>query len=171
MNFKETFEKVQESKIFKDFIEKNPKAELCAGFFIIDLLSNDNKKAIDYKIQDKAKIFTFDVRGEDVLMKEDKLITDTDHPPLSKINPDIKVEVEELKSIAGVKALDNGISAKFSKIIAVLQNLKKDEENKQIWNLTCMLEGLIILNILIDANTSEIIKFERRSMMDMIKKK
>ena len=34
-----------------------------------------------------------------------------------------------------------------------------------------MLEHLIILNILVDANTGEIIKFERKSMMDLIKKR
>ena len=77
------------------------------------------------------------------------------------------------KSYAGVQALDNGINSKLSKIIAVLQKFKKEGEDnpRQIWNLTCMLEGLIILNILIDANLGEVIKFERKSIMDLVKKK
>ena len=169
MNFKQTLDTVQESKVFQDFKEKNPEAELCAGFFILDFLSNDNKNSLDYKIPNTDKIFTFDVKEEDVLIKEDKLITDetNSHPPLSKISPNIKVEVNELKSIVGTEALDKGISAKFNKIIAVLQNY----EDKEIWNLTCMLDQLIILNILIDIETGKIIKFERKSMMDLIKKK
>jgi hypothetical protein len=44
-------------------------------------------------------------------------------------------------------------------------------EGKQIWNITGMLDGLIILHILINADTGEIDKFERKSMMDLIKKK
>jgi len=34
-----------------------------------------------------------------------------------------------------------------------------------------MLEGLIILHIMIDSETGEVIKFERKSMMDLIRKK
>jgi len=169
MNFHQTLEKVEQSKVFQDLRQKNSDIELVAGFFILDFLSNDNKNSLDYKVPDTDKIYTFDVKAEDVLIKEDKLITDetNTHPKLSKIDPDIKVEVDEIKSIAGTEALDRGISAKFNKIIAVLQNY----EDKEIWNLTCMLDQLIILNILIDTKTGKIIKFERKSMMDMIKKK
>ena len=116
MNFRQTLDTVQQSRVFQDFIEKNPDAELVAGFFILDFLSNDNKNSLDYKIPNTDKIYTFDVRGEDVLVKEDKLITDetNKHPPLSKIEPDIKVEVDELKSLAGTESLDRGISGRFS---------------------------------------------------------
>lgn len=140
--------------------------ELCAGFFILDFFGNDTKKSLDYKIG--GKIFTFTLEDNaDVIFNEDKLINLPNKPQLSKLSPEIKVELDELKSIAGVRALDEGINSKFNKIIAVLQM----NEGKQIWNLTCMLEHLIILNILVDANTGEIIKFERKSMMDLIKKR
>ena len=36
---------------------------------------------------------------------------------LEKISPEIKVELDELKSIAGIRTLDEGIHSKFSKII------------------------------------------------------
>ena len=102
-------------------------------------------------------------------MIEDKLVQEREikFPKLEKINPVVNVDLDELKSISGIKALDEGISARFSKIIAVLQK----HEGKQIWNLTCMLEGLIILHVLIDSENGEIIKFERKSMMDLIRKK
>ncbi len=171
MNFKPLLEKIESSLVFQKFKEQYPDAELCAGFFILDFLSNDNKNSLDYKINNK--IFTFSIKKDDITMQEDELIKDSKHPPLQKIDDVIKVEVDELKSIVGVQALDNGINSKLSKIIAVLQKFKKEGEDnpRQIWNLTCMLEGLIILNILIDANLGEVIKFERKSIMDLVKKK
>ncbi|MBR9703944.1 hypothetical protein GOV12_00905 [Candidatus Pacearchaeota archaeon] len=164
--FKESLEKVQNSLEFKEFIDKNPSAKLVSGFFIIDFLSNDSKKSIDYKKGED--IFIFDLFEDSrVVMKKDELIKGTGHKPLEKINSEIKVEVEDLKGIAGIKILDEGIHSKMNKIIAVLQRL----ENKTVWNLTCMLDGLIIINMIVDSMSEEIIKFERKSMMDMIRKR
>ena len=165
MSFKKTLQKIESSNEFKDFIKQNQDAKLVAGFFIIDFISNDNKKSLDYIAN--GKIFTFDIlENGKVKFNVDELIEKTNHK-LTQISKNITVEVDELKSITGTRILDEGISAKFSKIIAILQN----NNNKQVWNLTCMLDGLIIINILIDANTGEIIKFERKSMMDLIRKK
>tara|TARA_Y100000310_G_scaffold345193_1_gene462552 strand:+ start:3683 stop:4183 length:501 start_codon:yes stop_codon:yes gene_type:complete len=164
MNFKETLEKVQQSTIYQEFTQQHPNAEICAGFFILDFLSNDSKDSIDYKDQDK--IFTFNVVNDEVKMYEDKLMDLPNIPKLQTITPEIKIEVDELKSIAQEKAHNEGIGSKFNKIIAVLQK----HEESQVWNLTCMLEQLIILNLLIDCNSGEIIKFERKSIMDMVKK-
>ena len=168
MNFKETLEKVESSEEYKELVEKNPDLELCAGFFILDFLSNDNKSSVDYKIGDK--VFTFEV-DDKISLKEDKLMDLPNTPKLEKIKPETKIEVDELKGIAGNEALDNGIEAKFHKIIAVLQTYEPENNKLQVWNLTCMLDKLIILHLLVDCNTGKIIKFERRSMMDLIKKK
>jgi len=166
MNFTTTYETITQSKIFKDFINKNPKAELVAGFFILDFLSNDTKKSLDYKLDSKIFTFSLDLQNE-ITMREDKLIDKPGLPILTKISPNIKIDIDEIPSLAEKSAVENNIKSKFQKIIAVLQ---KHEEN-QIWNLTCMLDGLIILNILINSDTREIIKFERKSMMDFIKKR
>jgi len=164
MNFKQTLDIVKNSKIFQKFLEDFPNAEFCAGFFILDYLSNDNKQTLDYKVD--KKIFTFSVDNNDITMMEDKLIEGSGKK-LEKIMPYVKIELEELKSIAGMHALEQGISEKFQKIIAVLQKY----ENKQVWNLTCMLDHLVLLNVIIDADTGNIIKFEKKSMMDFIKKR
>ena len=166
MSFADTLEKIESSDLFKNFKEQNPDAELVAGFFILDFLSNDTKQTLDYKID--SKVFTFTLHNSgDITFKEDKLMDIPGKPKLSEIKPELEIEVEDLKGIAGMQALENGISSKFHKIIAILQI----HEDKQVWNLTCMLDGLIILHILIDSSTGEIIKFERKSMMDMIRKK
>lgn len=171
MSFKETYKTITSSEVFKKFIKENPSAELCTGFFILDFLSNDNKKTLDYKID--SKIFTFSLNEKDeITMQEDKLMDLPNTPKLQKIEPEVNIEIEQIKGIAKKQALHNGISADFHKIIAVLQKYKEKEnyEDKQVWSLTCMLEQLIILHILIDSKTGDILKFERKSMMDMIRK-
>jgi hypothetical protein len=166
--FKQTYDTITSSKVFAQFNQDHPNAKLCAGFFILDFLSNDTKKTLDY-LEDE-KVFTFQLFDNgDVVVKEDKLIDSQadDKPKLTPIEPNIKVELDELKSIIGTKKLDEGINAAINKIIAVLQN----HEGKLTWNLTCMLDQLIIIHVLIDAKTGEIVKFERKNMMDFIKKK
>jgi len=166
MEFKEIYKKITNSPVFENFIKNHPDAELVAGFFIIDFLEDNNQRALDYK--DKDKIFTFSLnKNNEITLKQDKLIETSKHPKLTKIYPKTNIKLNELKSIAKINALDNRIKSKFQKIIAVLQNY----ENKQIWNLTCILENMIILNILIDSETSKIIKFEKKNLMDFIKKK
>ena len=171
MNFKDTFEKIESSGVFRKFKEENPEAKFCAGFFILDFLSNDNKESLDYMIGDK--IFTFSLIGNEVRMNEDKLMDIPNTPKLVPINPEASIEIEELKGMVGERALEEGISSKFHKIIAILQSYEDKEinERRNIWNLTCMLEQLIILHVLIDAETGKFIKFERKSMTDLIKKR
>lgn len=168
MSFKKTYEKITSSEIFRNFIKEHPKAELCVGFFIIDFFGNDNKNSLDYKVGEKIFTFSIDDFGK-IRMNEDKLVQEkgVKLPELKIINPVINADLEDVKSSAQIRALDEGINSKFNKIIAVLQN----HEDRQVWNLTCMLEGLIILHVLIDSESGEIIKFERKSMMDLIRKK
>ncbi|MDP3027685.1 MAG: hypothetical protein Q8N63_08320 [Nanoarchaeota archaeon] len=164
MDFINTRKTITESPVFKNFIKENPDAELVAGFFIIDLLENSNQRSLDYKIG--GKIFTFSLNESDeITMTEDELIQSD--KPLEKISPDIKIDLDEVSSIAEKEAIKNNIKNKFQKIIAILQL----HERKNIWNLTCMLDNLIILNILIDSETGDIIKFDRKSMADFIVKR
>lgn len=158
---------IESSAVFKKLKQENSNIELVAGFFVLDFISNDEKKSLDYKIPQTDKIFTFELnKNNEVIMKQDKLINDPNLPKLQKIQPYTKTEVEELRAIAEKQALENNIKSRFHKIIAVLQI----HDNQQVWNLTCMLEGLIILNILINCETRKIIKFDRKSMMDFVKK-
>ncbi|MDP2925545.1 MAG: hypothetical protein Q8N99_04180 [Nanoarchaeota archaeon] len=168
ITLKETYHIISHSEEFKNFLKENPDAELCTGFFILDFFGNDIKKSLDYKVGERIISFSINELGE-IKTYEDKLIEDKnrDFPELEKIDHKIKLDLDETEGIAKTLTLDKGISARFNKIIAVLQKYN----GKETWNLTCMLEGLIIVHILIDAMTGELIKFERKSMMDLIKKK
>lgn len=168
MGIKETLNILQASDEFTEFMNNNPDSKACAGFFIIDFFGNDNKRSIDFKCNEK--IFTCSLREDDsVKIQEDKLVEvkDKKFPELEIINPKVRVDVEEAVGIAKTRTLDEGIAAKYNKAIAVLQKY----EGKETWNITGMLDGLIILHILVDADSGEIIKFERKSMMDLIRKK
>ena len=165
MTFQQTYKTLTESKVFQNFKKDFPDAKLIAGFFILDFMSNDTKESLDYKTD--SRIFTFEIKNEDITMREDKLINDPSKPALTEISPNIKIDLDEIPSIAQQEAEKNNIHAKFHKIISVLQM----HEDKEVWNLTCMLDGLQILHVLIDANSKEVIKFEKKSMMDFIKKK
>ena len=170
--FQQTYEIITNSAVFKKFKSEHKDAELVAGFFILDFLSNDNKDSLDYKLpQGKGdQIYTFELdKNKEVVMKQDKLINEklSTQPKLTKIKPEPKIDLNEIPSIAEKQAQENKITSKFHKIIAVLQNY----EEQLTWNLTCILDHLIILHILINAKTEQIIKFEKKSMMDFIKKK
>ena len=170
MNFKKILKKIESSETFKSFKSKNPDAEFCAGFFEID--ENFISKTLDYKLGDK--IFTFTIDGnENIIMSEDNILDVKNNQKLTKIISEPKVELADLKGIVAIEALEQGINEKFQKIIAVLQNykVKNDEQEKLIWNLTCILDKLIILHALIDAETQEIIKFEKKDITDMMRLK
>ena len=172
ITFQETYNTITNSKIFQKFKQEHPNAKLSAGFFILDFLSNDTKKSLDYLDENSDKVFTFNLNNNKTTIHQDKLINPeaTNQPKLTPINPspeNLKIEVKELKGIIGLEKLEQGIQAKLHKIIAVLQN----HENKLTWNLTCILEQLIIIHALVDAKTGNIIKFERKNMMDFIKKR
>jgi hypothetical protein len=173
MGFNDLLKTVEASPIYKDFIKSHPKAKLCVGFFVLDFVGTENKQTLDYSVG--KNIFTFSIaENDEIVMAEDKLVEQKGAPKLKEIKKEVKIDIDELKSIVGIKALDEGIHSKLQKIIAVLQTLRPDEKKKKetimAWNLTCMLEGLGILHVLVDSNTREIIKFEKKSMMDFIKK-
>ena len=165
MDFKTTYKAITDSNIFLDFKRKHQNAELVAGFFILDFLDDaHSQKSLDYK--EGEIIYTFSINEKkEISLTEDKLIENA-KIQLRKISPNIKVELDEIPSIAQQQAEKYNIKSKFQKIIAVLQK----HESIQVWNLTCILEGLIILNILIDSETEEIVKFDRKSMADFVRK-
>ena len=171
LTFASTLEQIETSEAFKNFKEKNPKIELCAGFFIIDYEQNKNQQQLDYCLAD-GKIFTFILNPEtkEIIIKQAEKIEMQDKKleKLGKLNPDIKADLDDVEKILSEKLKQKKIDKKLNKTIAILH--KSSETNKQIWNLNCMLAGLEILQVQIDTETGEILKFEKKSMFDFIKK-
>jgi hypothetical protein len=158
--------KIENSAEFSKFKQENPKAELCAGFFILDFKPKHETYSLDYKTEEK--IFSFSLGEDDkITQKEEEIMEGKDK--LGSINPRVEIDIENLLEVCEEEFLNNKIGKKIEKIIAILQK----KEDKTIWNLTCMDEGFSIIFVNIDSLTGEILKFEKKSLFDVmsIKKK
>ena len=163
MNFTSTLQKIESSDAFKNFKEKHPDAELCAGFFVADYQSGADQQQLDYCLKN-GEIFTF-ILNKEIIMKEAETIEGRKEK-LPAIKKEIKVDLEKTEEIVKKKMLEEKINKKIVKIIAVLQK----HENKEIWNLNCMLSGLGILQVHVDCETGQILKFEKKNLFDFIKR-
>jgi hypothetical protein len=85
---------------------------------------------------------------------------------LPELKRKIKVEVKDLSVIVEKELEKKNMSSKIKKIIAILQT----HEGRVIWNLTCMLESFLILRVHVNALSGEVIKSEKLSLFDFIKK-
>jgi len=159
MNFKPLLKEIEQSESFKQFKEQHPDAELVAGFFILDFKDEREECTIDYKAGEK--VFTFTLSNEGLFsVKEEEILDKT--KLLNKLDPNITIDAVDLKAKVTQALTENEVAGKLEKIIAVLQEI----QGKTIWNLTCMVEGMKIILIHIDAITGEIIKCEKRSLFD-----
>ncbi len=160
MKFEHYLEKLHESDEFKEFKQKNPKAYLAAGFFIIDLETDKNLHQIDYALPNK-KIATFFIdRGIKL-----KISGQAIKKKLPEIKVKTKTDLEALKGIVEDEMKNRTVTEKIRKIIAILHIM----DNKLIWNLQCILSGLEILLIHIDDSDQSILKFEKHSLMELIR--
>ena len=161
MNFESTLEKIESSTAFANFKKQHKEAKLCAGFFII---GEGNQMQLDYCLED-GRIFTFILNDNgEVQMKEAETLKKQQNlPPIDK---EVKVDLEDVEKILEAKLTEEKVTSKLNKVIAVLQK----HEGKQIWNLNCMLANMEILRIHINSEDGEILMFEKKNMMDFIKR-
>ena len=170
MSFKELVQSVENSDEFKDFRLKHSNAVLCAGFFILDLKGAESKNTVDYL--DKDKVYIFSDKEGTISIEEDELISAPNNQ-LKKIHNRVNNDLDTVTQIAQETAEENRIMDDFNKIIAVVQLYSGDEtgnHEKLIWNLTCMLDNLIIVHVLIDSEDGKVLKFQKKSVMDFVKK-
>ena len=165
MNFLSILQEIESSSAFKNFKEEHPDAELCAGFFVIDYQGKGGQQQLDYILKDN-KIYTliFNKDNKDITLKEAKTLdAQKALPPLDR---NIKVDLDDVEQIIKEKMQQSKITSKINKIIAVLQK----HEGRQIWNINCMLANMEILQFHINTETGDLSKFEKRNMMDFIKR-
>ncbi len=162
LSFDSTLKKIESSQAFQNFKKQHPDAYLCAGFFVLDY-EGSNQQQLDYSLKD-GKIFTF-ILNKEITFKEAETI-EGKQQKLQKLSKDVKVDLDDAEKILQDKIEQEKIENKISKIIAVLQV----HENKQIWNLNCMLSSMEILRVHINTENGDILKFERKNMFDFIKK-
>ena len=154
--------KLESSAQFKDFQQKFNDAFLVAGFFVIDFESGNNLHQIDYYVPSKKKFaaFTLD-KGVQV-----QLMNSMDKKVPNKLDMNTNIDLEALHGIIEDEMKNRNITQSIKKMIAVIQNLN----GKKIWNVNCVLSGMDILKVHVEDSSQTILKMEKNSMMDYIKR-
>lgn len=155
-------EKLNISGKYKEFQKKYPDAFMIAGFFVLDLESGQNIHQIDYYVPSQKKIaaFTLD-KGVDFQL----LQALTEKVP-EQLDMQTNIDLDALEGILDDEMKNRGMTEEVKKIIAVLQNI----DGKKIWNLNCVLSGMEILKAHVEDSSKTVLKMEKVSMMDLIKK-
>ncbi|MEK6885896.1 MAG: hypothetical protein AABX17_02940 [Nanoarchaeota archaeon] len=171
MKIIQLLEKLEKSKVFGEFKKDNPKAFLCAGFIIMNLKQSIFESSLDFR--DENDIFTFKIPEEDkeaeITMLKEEIIKNPAAPkPFEQLKEEdikkIKLDIGDLKETSEKELKKNKITQSLEDIIAIFH--KMDE--KLVWHLTCMAAGFTVVNITLDANTKDVIKFEKKSLMDFV---
>lgn len=157
--------RLEKSEIFHKFKAENPNAFSCIGFFIL----NYKSKIMDYSLdfRDEKQLFSFKIPEKE----EDKITLVVDNiiehqKAIEEISFDVQIDLEDLKEIVEKALLENQVKNKLEDIIAVLQKI----DGKRMWNLTCMCEGFTIVSMHIDSEKGNVLKFEKKSLFDLVKK-
>lgn len=165
MKIQTLFKKLETLDKYQEFSKETPGAFFCAGFFILDFKRGKFEYSLDFR--DDKNVYGFKIpleESEQLVFTSDPLIENP--KPLEKIDtsfiPKIKTDIEDLKEIIEDALFDNSIKNVLEEVIAVLQSLN----GKIIWNLTCICSNLAVVNIHIDPFTGEILKFEKKNLLD-----
>ena len=162
MKIQPYIEKLEDSKEYKDFKAKYPDAFLAAGFFVLDLEGGTNIHQIDFYVPSEKKIAAFSLDGEIKV----KLLETLNEKVPEQLEIKTNTDLDALSGILTDEMKNRGISESIRKIIAVIQNI----DGKRIWNLNCVLTGMEILKSHIEDDSQTVLKIEKTSIIDIMKK-
>ncbi|MCX8158871.1 MAG: hypothetical protein N3D20_01095 [Candidatus Pacearchaeota archaeon] len=162
MKIKPYVEKLNNSKEYKEFQSKYNDAFLIAGFFILDFETGNNIHQIDYYIPSEKKIAAFTLDGGVTM----QILNTMSKAVPEKLDIKTNVDLDALPGILEDEMKNRNITEEIKKIIAVIQTIN----GKKIWNLNCVLSGMGILKAHIDDESKTILKMEKSSLLDYIKK-
>lgn len=162
MSFKDSLKKLRASKEFKQFKEKNKNAFLFSAFFVLNSALELETRQIDYFLSEK-KAATFTIsEDEKIELKIDEI---NPKSALSALDENIKIDVDKLKDIIDKEMKKKALTEfGINKIIIVLQKIQE----KQIWNVTCLLSSLKMLRLHVDCFNGKILESKEASVFDFI---
>jgi len=163
MRFSHYTKRVEESKEFKVFAKKHPKSYLCAGFFVMDFEQGKDSHQIDFMMPN-GKVATFNL-DDGVKMKISELPTKL-KKKLGELEKESHLDTDVLKGIVQDEMKNKMVTEEIKKIIAVFQIL----DGEMVWNLNCIVGGMNVLQVHIADKDGNILKFEKHSLLDFIKK-
>lgn len=156
MDIFKQYTELKENIEFKKFIRDNN------DFYLAHILVPDNSESVEFGFfspkKNKIVVFTTNPikKGEeDDVFNEGKTITELD---MNKI----KLNYEDAMQKADELIKKEHSSEQIKKKIILLQHIQEP-----VWNLTFVCVSLNIINIRISAQTSEIIRNDKSSLMNM----
>ena len=155
-------EKLNNSSEFKSFQKEHKDAFMVAGFFVLDLENKNNIHQIDYYVPSRKKIAAFTLDKHVSMQMLDLL--NAKNP--EKLDVKTNLDLDQLYGILEDEMKNRTITADIKKIIAVLQTI----EGKKIWNLSCVLSGMGILNAHVEDSSRSVLKMEKKSILDFVQK-
>jgi hypothetical protein len=162
MKIKPYVTKLTGSKEFKDFQKEHKDAFMAAGFFVIDFETGKNVHQLDYYIPSQNKIAAFTLDHKIIV----QMLTLVNEKMPGRLDSEVSTDLDTLKGILEDEMKNRGITEDIKKIIAILQNI----DGKNIWNLNCVLSGMDILKAHVDDKSQTILKMDKSSIYDYIKK-
>lgn len=162
MKIQPYIEKLNASPEFKVFKEKYKDAFLAAGFFVIDFEMGQNIHQIDYYIPSQKKFAAFGLDDKVNFQIVDSMMEKAPE----RLDIKTKIDLEALKGIIEDEMRNRSMTEDIRKIIAVLQSVK----GKKIWNVNSVLSGMEILKVHVEDDSKTILKMEKTSFMDIMKK-
>lgn len=155
-------ERLEKSKEYKDFRKKYKKSFMAVGFFVLDLELGKNIHQLDFYVPGEKKMAAFTLDGG---VKVQLLETLNSKVP-EELDMKTNVDLDALHGILEDEMKNRNITDEIKKIVAVVQNI----DGKKLWNLNCVLSGMQILRAHVDDASRSVLKMERLSMMDLMKK-
>lgn len=162
MKLQPYIEKLENAPEYKDFKQKHPDSFLVAGFFIIDFETGKNLHQIDYYVPSEKKVAAFTL--DDKIMMQMLNLMDDRIPEELDIRTNI--DLDALNGIIEDEMKNRGLTEEIKKMIAVIQTV----EGRKVWNVNCILSGMEILKTHVADNSEIVLKMEKSSVMDYIKK-
>ena len=160
MNFQFYLEKLQDSSNFKNFMEKNPDAYFCSGFFVIDKEGADNKIHFDYFLPEENKIISFQLESEIQQLPVEMIGKKVPN----KVSTSHDFNFEEVEEMIADEMQKQGIKNKIQKIIFSLQRV--DSKEYLIATVFISMLGMFKIHILLPEK--KIVLFEKKNFFDMV---
>ena len=162
MNLQFYLEKLYDSENFKKFIQENPDAFLCSGFFVIDKTGKEtNKQHFDYYVPNMKKMFSFKIESGIEKVPVEML---TDKIP-EKIFMNHDFDFEDIEKMIVDEMEKQNVKTKIQKILLSLQKL----DGKDFLIGTVFVSSLGMIKIHIDISERKIVLFEKKSFFDIMK--
>ncbi len=163
MNSQFLWEKLENSEIYSKFVDENPSAYLCSGFFMVDLdeKSPENKYHFDFYVPASGKTFSFELESEIKLIELER----TNEKILAKVEMKFPFDFDEIKEIILREMEVKKITNKIQKMLFSLQN----SDGKDVLFGTVFISAMGLIKVNIDLENKEILEFEKKSLMDMMK--